>query len=113
MEIFLETFRRLDMAVVWKWDGEVDNLPSNVFVTHGGLGSLTEAIYHKAVIVGIPFSNNQKPNLLRAARHGYARSLDWESSTTEDLTNGINDAINDEGMKAAMERIHTLYVDRE
>jgi UDP:flavonoid glycosyltransferase YjiC (YdhE family) len=26
-----------------------------VFVTHGGLGSLVEAIYHKAVIVGIPF----------------------------------------------------------
>ena len=25
-----------------------------VFVTHGGLGSLVEAIYHKAVIVGIP-----------------------------------------------------------
>ena len=44
-----------------------------VFVTHGGLGSLQEAIYHKAVIVGIPFSNDQKPNILRAARHGYAR----------------------------------------
>ena len=27
---------------------------SKVFVTHGGLGSLVEAIYHKAVIVGIP-----------------------------------------------------------
>ena len=26
-----------------------------VFVTHGGLGSLVEAIYHRAIIVGIPF----------------------------------------------------------
>ena len=25
-----------------------------MFVTHGGLGSLVEAIYHKAVIVGVP-----------------------------------------------------------
>jgi len=132
LEIFVESFRRIKMSVLWKWDAEVPNLPKNVrlsswlpqqdllghpnlkvFVTHGGLGSLVEAIYHKAVIVGIPFSNDQKPNLLRAARHGYARSLDWENLTTEDLTNGINDAINDESMKAAMERIHTLYVDRE
>ena len=58
-----------------------------------------EAIYHKAVIVGIPlrywieneqtsisslihlFSNDQKPNLLRAERHGYAVSLDWDEMT--------------------------------
>ena len=30
-----------------------------VFVTHGGIGGVTEAIYHKANLVGIPFSNDQ------------------------------------------------------
>jgi len=132
LKIFVEAFRSIKMSVIWKWDAEVPNLPKNVklsswlpqqdllghpnlkvFVTHGGLGSLVEAIYHKAVIVGIPFGNDQKPNLLRAARHGYARSLDWENLSTEDLIKGITDAMDDDEMKAAMERIHGLYVDRE
>ena len=72
--------------------------PRKVFVTHGGLGSLVEAIYHKAVIVGVPLrcnlneiifsivtiffhSNDQKPNLLRAVKHGYAVSLVWDDMT--------------------------------
>eukprot|EP00092_Neocalanus_flemingeri_P003408 GFUD01003650.1.p1 GENE.GFUD01003650.1~~GFUD01003650.1.p1 ORF type:complete len:432 (-),score=95.64 GFUD01003650.1:147-1376(-) len=132
LDIFVETFRSLDMSVIWKWDAEVPNLPKNVkisswlpqqdllghpnlkvFVTHGGLGSLVEAIYHKAVIVGIPFSNDQKPNLLRATRHGYATSLDWENLSAEDLTKGIKEAMVDENMKSSMDRIHSLYVDRE
>eukprot|EP00092_Neocalanus_flemingeri_P008275 GFUD01008921.1.p1 GENE.GFUD01008921.1~~GFUD01008921.1.p1 ORF type:complete len:518 (+),score=101.98 GFUD01008921.1:234-1556(+) len=132
LDIFVETFRSLDMSVIWKWDAEVPNLPKNVkisswlpqqdllghpnlkvFVTHGGLGSLVEAIYHKAVIVGVPLSNDQKPNLLRAERNGYARMLDWDNLTPEDLIKGIKEAMNDEHMKTSMERIHSLYVDRE
>ena len=35
------------------------HISHKVFVTHGGLGSLVEAIYHKAVIVGVPLRCNQ------------------------------------------------------
>ena len=58
---------------------------------------MVEAIYHKAVIVGVPLrcvlnakrystkiefhSNDQKPNLLRAVKHGYAVSLVWDDMT--------------------------------
>ena len=132
LKIFVEAFRKRDMSVIWKWDAEISNLPGNVklsswlpqqdllghpnlkvFVTHGGLGSLVESIYHKAVIVGVPFSNDQKPNLLRASRHGYATSLNWENLSTEDLINGIKEAMGNETMRKSMERIHNLYVDRE
>ena len=164
-KIFVETFRQLEMAVVWKWEGEVENLPSNVlvsswlpqqdllghpnlrvFVTHGGLGSLVEAIYHKvgdlvlnnfadinsfpqAVIVGIPFSQDQKPNLLRAARHGYAAVLDWDALTVlillvviplrrynpqlDDLKEAVVSGQQDGERRAALERVHSLYMDRE
>ena len=63
------------------------NFPQ-VFVTHGGLGSLQEAIYHKAVIVGMPFSNEQRQNILRATTHGYAKMLEWEDLTTDEFTKG-------------------------
>ena len=65
-EIFLKTFARLDHPVIWKWDEEsIPNLPKNVilskwipqqdllahqnlrvFVSHGGLLSVQEALFH-------------------------------------------------------------------
>ena len=60
----------------------------SVFVTHGGLGSLQEAIYHKAVIVGMPFSNEQRQNILRATTHGYAKMLEWDDLTADEFTKG-------------------------
>merc|ERR1712051_122517 len=129
---FIESFKNIGMSVIWKWDAEIPDLPSNVmisswlpqqdllahpnlkvFVTHGGLGSLVEAIYHKATIVGIPFSNDQKPNLLRAVRHGYAKMLDWDALNVEDFTGAIKSAMTDEEMKSSMETVNNLYVDRE
>jgi len=132
IQVFIDTFKQLGMKVIWKWDKEMPGLPDNillsswlpqqdllahpnlrVFVTHGGLGSLVEAIYHKAVIVGIPLSNDQKPNLLRAERHGYAVSLDWDEMTADELVESIKKAMGDKEMAANLERIHNLYLDRE
>ena len=69
LELLLGVFRSLPQySFVWKWDGEIENLPDNVrtktwipqqdllghhnlrvFVTHGGMGGVSEAIYHKTV----------------------------------------------------------------
>jgi glucuronosyltransferase len=46
-----------------------------VFVTHGGLLSLQEALYHQTPLVGIPLGNDQKPNMLRAEKKGYGKTL--------------------------------------
>ena len=77
-----------------------------VFVTHGGIGSLSEAIYHKAALVGIPFSNDQKPNLLRAEKQGYALLLDWDNLNEEDITDAISRAIGNKALKDSLERVH-------
>jgi len=132
IQVFVDTFKNLGMKVVWKWNVEMPGLPDNiflsswipqqdllahpnlkVFVTHGGLGSLVEAIYHKAVIVGVPLSNDQKPNLLRAVKHGYAVSLVWDDMTAEELVGSIKRAMEDKTMAANLERIHNIYMDRE
>ena len=77
-----------------------------VFVTHGGIGSLSEAIYHKASLVGIPFSNDQKPNLLRAEKQGYALLLDWDNLSQNDLTSAIRQSVENKEMKRSLERVH-------
>ena len=131
VSVFIQAFERLKMSVIWKWDSDIPNIPKNVitrnwlpqqdllghpnlkvFITHGGLGSLMEAIYHKTVLVGIPLTNDQRPNILRAARHGFARMLELDTLTADDLTEAINDGFQDEEMKSAIERVHKIYVDR-
>ena len=84
-QMFLDTFSTLNRPVIWKWDEDsIAGLPDNVlikkwvpqqdllahpnlavFVTHGGLLSVQEALYHKTPLVGIPLGNDHKPNLLR------------------------------------------------
>ena len=36
-----------------------------MFVSHGGLLSVQEALYHRTPLVGVPLGNDQKPNILR------------------------------------------------
>ena len=132
VSVFLETFARLNQTVIWKWDGEeMAGLPSNVvlqswlpqqdllahpnlqvFVTHGGLLSLQESLYHSTPLVGIPLGNDQKPNMMRAERRGYAVMLDWTSLNTEDLLAAIQKAATDPEVRENMERAHRLFLDQ-
>ena len=64
-------------------------------------------------LVGIPFVNDQKANLLRAERHGYARLLEWDELTAEDLKAAIVESMESREMQEALERVHRLYTDRE
>ena len=133
MKVFLETFAQLSYTVIWKWDGEVmADLPSNVilqswvpqqdllahphlkvFVTHGGLLSLQESLYHATPIVGIPLGNDQKPNMMRAERRGYAVMLDWPTLNTRDLLAAIIKAATDPEMRARMDTAHSLFLDQK
>ena len=130
-QIFLDTFRQLKHPVIWKWDeDDIPNLSSNVklskwlpqqdllahpnlrvFVTHGGLLSLQEALYHQTPLVGIPLGNDQKPNLLRADKKGYAIMLDWVSISSDQFLAAINKAMYDEEIKLNMKKMHDLFVD--
>ena len=40
-----------------------------------------EALQTRTPLVGIPFANDQRPNLLRAQRAGYAVMIDWGELT--------------------------------
>ena len=112
-------------SFIWKWNAEIEDLPKNVivkswlpqqdilahpnlkvFVTHGGIGSVTEAIYHKATLVGIPFANDQKPNLLRAEQQGYAVMLDLDLLEEDKFKNAINMAMESKEMASALDRVN-------
>ncbi|XP_018562683.1 uncharacterized protein LOC108904558 [Anoplophora glabripennis] len=98
---FLKAFSKLKQKVLWKW--EVDDLPGKppnvklgkwlpqqdilahpnvkLFITHNGLLSTTEAIYHGVPILGIPVFADQHINARMATLGGYALSLPYEDPT--------------------------------
>jgi len=131
-QVFLETFAQLsEFTILWKWDEDtVEGLPNNVvlskwlpqqdilahpnlrvFVTHGGLLSLQEALYHKTPLVGIPLGNDQMPNLLRASIRGYALLLDWATLSSDSLLGAIKKALVCPDMKKSMEEQHRRFTD--
>ncbi|XP_017005921.2 UDP-glucosyltransferase 2 [Drosophila takahashii] len=93
----VETLRGLKYRVLWKYEEEsFEDKPENVFVskwfpqddilahekviafiTHGGLLSTMESIYHGKPVVGIPFFGDQFMNMARAEQSGYGITVKY------------------------------------
>ena len=95
-------FRQLsDYQVLWKWETEeMEDLPPNVklskwlpqqdilghsgcrlFISHGGLLSTQEAIYHSVPVLGMPIAADQMLNIKNTERSGAGLSLPWDELT--------------------------------
>ena len=72
---------------------------------------LKEALYHKVPLVGVPISNDQKPNLMRAQANGYAKMLNLQTMTKDDLLHAIKSALNNQEMIDSMKGMHELFID--
>ncbi len=59
-------------------------------MTHGGLNSLQEAVFHRVPVLGLPIVADQSLNVKRAVRDGYALRLDWKDVTEESLAEALN-----------------------
>ncbi|KAF5289137.1 hypothetical protein FQR65_LT02027 [Abscondita terminalis] len=94
-DALLKVFSKLKQKVLWKWEGvNLPNKPDNVktgswlpqpdilahpnvvlFITHGGLMSTIEAVYHGVPVLGIPVYSDQGLNMVRAELAGYAKYI--------------------------------------
>ncbi|KAJ8954683.1 hypothetical protein NQ318_011375 [Aromia moschata] len=94
-DMLLRVFSKLKEKVLWKWEDDIlPGQPPNVklgkwfpqqdilahpnvkvFITHGGLLSTTETIYHGVPILAIPVFADQHDNAANAVKNGYALSL--------------------------------------
>lgn len=102
--MLIEVFGQLKERVVWKWEKEMKDKPANLFlqkwlpqadilghhktklfVTHGGLNSVEEALYHEVPLVILPGFADQHSNADRAVRQGYGLSLSWTNVTSQQL----------------------------
>ncbi|KAF2886727.1 hypothetical protein ILUMI_19447 [Ignelater luminosus] len=128
-DMFLKTFGKLKQKVLWKWEDEtLPGKPSNVkiskwlpqtdvlahpniklFITHGGLLSTTEAVYHGVPVVGIPLYGDQQMNLVNAENNGIGQSLPFTEVTEEKLTNVVQTVLtNTKYAEAAKKRSNIM-----
>ncbi|CAK1594084.1 unnamed protein product [Parnassius mnemosyne] len=110
----IEVFRKLKQTVIWNTEAKFPNLPSNVhtlkwapqqsilshpncilFITHGGLFSLTEAVHFGVPIIGIPAFGDQITHVESAVRKGFAIHVDLSHSMSKDVYEAILTILSD------------------
>ncbi|XP_018024139.1 UDP-glucosyltransferase 2 isoform X2 [Hyalella azteca] len=114
-EVFVKVFATLPQRVIWKWDeASMPGLPPNVklakwlpqqdilghpkvhlFITHGGLFSTLEAIYHAVPILGFPVFADQGSNMIKSTADGIAETIEWDDLTEELLNNTVQKMLTD------------------
>ncbi|KDR21702.1 2-hydroxyacylsphingosine 1-beta-galactosyltransferase isoform X2 [Zootermopsis nevadensis] len=131
---FLRAFALLPYRVIWKWEtpeNSVLDLPSNVllsrwlpqqdilghnkiraFVTHGGLLSMFETVYHGVPVVTMPVFCDHDANSAKAVLDGYALMLQLEDLTTEKLVWAINEVIHDPKYREGVRKRSRLLRDQ-
>ena len=127
--MFHEAFEELKIPIIWKWDDDISGIPNNVFVskwvpqndllshpnlkvfvTHGGLLSVQEAIYHKTTLVGVPLAHDHKGNIARAVSNGYAIGLELLSLSKEKLVSAIRQAWSNKTMRHNIGKVNQLFM---
>jgi len=131
-DAILNAFRTLKQKVLWKWeDKDLPGKPDNVFIsdwfpqddilahpnvklfiTHGGLLSTMEAIYHGVPIIGIPMFGDQPLNMGRAEQAGFGIKVDYEALTTDSLTKALNEMLGNNKYQRKMKEISVRYRDQ-
>ncbi|XP_026735868.1 UDP-glucuronosyltransferase 1-6-like [Trichoplusia ni] len=127
----LKVFGDLKQTVLWKMEEDLPNLPANVhimkwapqmsilshpncilFISHGGLLSLIEAIHTTIPVIGIPVYGDQFVNIKRAVTEGYALEVDLSHSLAEDLKVAIQKMLHDIRYMKRIKEISLIFHDR-
>ncbi|CAH0545937.1 unnamed protein product [Brassicogethes aeneus] len=105
----LRTFGKLQQKVLWKLETDLPGKPKNVkivdwlpqndvlahpnvklLISHGGILSVIEAVYHGVPILGIPVFWDQEQNIKNAVHNGFALNLPLRELNENTLFSSIH-----------------------
>ncbi|KAG4079078.1 hypothetical protein HA402_001049 [Bradysia odoriphaga] len=133
VEAILGVFAGLRQKVIWKWESNdiPRNKPDNVlmtkwvpqddllahsnmrlFISHCGLGGVTEALFHGVPILGIPFIYDQHMNAINIADEGWSIHLPYDSITSESFSSAVNEMLSNQSYTVRVKELSKLYRDR-
>ncbi|KAK5642855.1 hypothetical protein RI129_009022 [Pyrocoelia pectoralis] len=109
----LKVFSELKQQILWKWEEDLQNGPTNVFtkawfpqqdvlvhpnvvlfITHGGAMSSIEAIYYGKPLLVLPTFSDQGSNAAKAQQAGYGKFIPFEELTEENFREQLNELLN-------------------
>ncbi|XP_026735292.1 UDP-glucuronosyltransferase-like [Trichoplusia ni] len=131
-EGILDVFKGLKQTVIWKFEEVLANAPKNVhivqwapqqsilahpnlvlFVTHGGLLSITETIHHGVPVVSIPVFADQFQNAKRAEIQGYGRNVRLTPNLPKDLKKAMDDVLGNPSYASVAKELSKAYHHRQ
>jgi len=129
-DAFLKAFARLKQRVLWKFEENMTNLPSNVlirqwapqqdllghpnikaFITHGGQLSIQEAIYHGVPMLGLPVMGDQLSNIKNVVNKGVAEEIDYNELEEEVIYGKVMKLIADSSYRKTSKKYSILMKD--
>ncbi|XP_055848144.1 UDP-glycosyltransferase UGT5-like [Episyrphus balteatus] len=132
IKMIFEVLSSLKYNVIWKldeiqhpgnasnilfktWLPQDDILPHKnvkLFITHAGKGGVTEAEYHQVPMVALPIMDDQHGNAKIMSEKGHGFVLDHETMTKEMFQNAVNEVMENDKYRKAVEKFSKLYKDR-
>ncbi|XP_062541390.1 uncharacterized protein LOC134209418 [Armigeres subalbatus] len=115
-QALVNAFSKVKQNVIWKWDDESLNLDQSkyliakwlpqddilahpnvkLFITHGGLLSCTESIYHGKPIIGIPVFGDQQMNMDQAVKAGWGVSVKFVDLDEKFISDALEEVLNND-----------------
>lgn len=132
-DAFLAAFKQLSgERVLWKWEGdELPNQPSNVriskwlpqsdvlahpkvklFISHCGLGGISEARYHGVPVLAIPLFGDQFDNSERIVAEGWAKEMRLLAVTQETFQRVLTEMLTNKTYEEKAKLASESYRDR-
>lgn len=122
----------LPQRVIWRFSGKkprnlgnntklIEWLPQNdllghsnikAFLSHGGLNSIFETMYHGVPVVGIPFFGDHYDTMTRVQAKGMGILLNWKTLTEDELYNALVKVINDPSYRQQARKLSEIHKDQ-
>ncbi|XP_062991383.1 2-hydroxyacylsphingosine 1-beta-galactosyltransferase isoform X1 [Elgaria multicarinata webbii] len=123
---------RLPQRIIWRFSGNkprnlgnntklMEWLPQNdllghsnikAFLSHGGLNSIFETMYHGVPVVGIPLFGDHYDTMTRVQAKGMGILLNWKTVTDDELYNTLVKVINDPSYRQQAQKLSEIHKDQ-
>ncbi|CAK1594079.1 unnamed protein product [Parnassius mnemosyne] len=127
----LKVFSKLNQTVLWKFEEELPDLPKNVhivtwapqlgilahpncklFITHGGLLSILEAVHFGVPVIGVPMYGDQHLNVNRVVDKGFGKRVDLNSEIATQMDIAIKEVLNEPRFVQKVKEYSLIFHDR-
>ncbi|XP_047510867.1 UDP-glucosyltransferase 2-like [Pieris napi] len=127
----MRVFSNLNYTVLWKATMQEESLPENVniaswlpqqsilghpkcvlFITHGGILSVTEAVHFGVPIIGIPMFGDQFVNIRTAVKNGIGKEVKLSINLSDTLEKTINEVLSNPRYRERAKEMSRIYHSR-